>query len=207
MHHYITLLQFYCNLCLGETEVQQLLWLCHVKRQKTTQSWTPSALYLAEKQSYNRVLRMKITPIPLRSYAYVTLEWLAVSKQIASTPAEISTHFEPLIMLEQLLKTQKSVSDCIAKLGMGKTNIVVTFISNLIVIMETVLCTFSSLGKSVLIMKTYLIIRCSRNWPLVAGTYIFYIYFKFKQIFNFWCYLSISILCYIEEVFNRRTLM
>lgn len=72
-------------------------------------------------------------------------------------------------MLEQLLKTQKSVSDCIAKLGMGKTNIVVTFISNLIVIMETVLYTFSSLGKSVLIMKTYLIIRCSRNWPLVAG--------------------------------------
>lgn len=35
---------------------------------------------------------------------------------------------------------------------------------------------------------------------------IFNIYFKFKQIFNFWCYLSISILCYIE-VFNRRTLM
>lgn len=66
-------------------------------------------------------------------------------------------------MPEQLLKTQKSVSDCIAKHGMGKTNIVVTFISNLTVTVETVLCPFSSLGKSVLIMKTYLMIQCSRN--------------------------------------------
>jgi len=66
-------------------------------------------------------------------------------------------------MLEQLLKTQKSVSDCITKHGMGKTNIVVTFISNPIVIIETVLCPFSSLEKSILIMKTSQIIRCSRN--------------------------------------------
>lgn len=66
-------------------------------------------------------------------------------------------------MLEQLLKTLKSVSDCIAKPGMGKTNIVVTFISNLIVIVESVLSPLSSQGKLVLIMKTPLTIRCSRT--------------------------------------------
>lgn len=58
-------------------------------------------------------------------------------------------------MLEQLLKTQKSVSDCIAKHGTGKTNIVVTFITKPTVDVETVLCPFSSLGKSVLILKIF----------------------------------------------------
>lgn len=92
---------------------------------------------------------------PSKSYAYINLKWLAAWKQIARPPAEISTHFESLIMLEQLLKTLKSVSDCIAKHGMGKTNIVVTFISNLIVTVESVLSPLSSLGKLVLIMKTH----------------------------------------------------
>lgn len=84
---------------------------------------------------------------PSKSYAYINLKWLAAWKQIARPPAEISTHFESLIMLEQLLKTLKSVSDCIAKHGMGKTNIVVTFISNLIVIVESVLSPLSSWGS------------------------------------------------------------
>lgn len=113
---------------------------------------------------------------PSKSYAYINLKWLAAWKQIARPPAEISTHFESLIMLEQLLKTLKSVSDCIAKHGMGKTNIVVTFISNLIVIVKSVLSPLSSQGKLVLIMKTPLIIRCSRNWPFCLS--IFDIYFN-----------------------------
>jgi len=43
-------------------------------------------------------------------------------------------------MLEQLFKTQKSVSACIAEHGMSKTNIVVTFISNPKAIVQTVPC-------------------------------------------------------------------
>lgn len=43
-------------------------------------------------------------------------------------------------MLEQLLKTQKSVSDCIAEHGMGQANIVVTFKSNVIAGVRGVLC-------------------------------------------------------------------
>lgn len=43
-------------------------------------------------------------------------------------------------MLEQPLKTQKSVSDCIAEHGMGQANIVVTFKSNVTAGVRGVLC-------------------------------------------------------------------
>lgn len=165
-HHYITLLQLHCSLCLRETEVQQFPRLCHVQGQETTHGWTHWVHCILHKtRGVTELLDQGYPLTPSKSYASINLEWLAAWKQIARPPAEISTHFEPLIMLEQLLKTQKSVSDCIAKHGMGKANIVVTFITKPTVNVETVLCPFSSLGKSVLILKTYLTRRCSRNWP------------------------------------------
>lgn len=163
-HHYTTLLQVHCGLCLGETKhsSHEDSALSRGRRQHTAGHWVHYILH--KTRGITEYLGWGYPLTPSESYASINLEWLAARKQIARPPAEISTHFEPLIILEQLLKTQKSVSDCIAKQGMGKTNIVVTFISNLIVIVETVLCPFSSLGKSVLIMKTYLIKRSSRKW-------------------------------------------
>lgn len=53
--------------------------------------------------------------------------------------------------------------------------------------------------------EMYLTIRCSRNWPFL---FLFLAFISiFKLVCNLWCYLSIPILCCMEEVFHRHTLM